>query len=140
VHRQLGRVFDSRVREARGEAARLEAASIDSSRLERLAVDAERAMLDLKKAEFMLHHLNEPAPATVVSVVRSGAFVELDAYPIEGLVRQDEGARVRRPFRLGERLVVEATAASLERRQVDFRLVERAQPERRRQRRTRSAR
>jgi len=131
VHRQLGRVFDSRVREARGEAARLEAASIDSSRLERLAVDAERAMLDLKKAEFMLHHLNEPVPATVVSVVRSGAFVELDAYPIDGLVRQDdEGPRARRPFRLGERLVVEATAASLERRQVDFRLVERARPQR----------
>jgi exoribonuclease R len=84
-------------------------------------------MLDLKKAEFMLHHLNEPAPATVVSVVRSGAFVELDAYPIDGLVRQDDGPRTRRPFRLGERLVVEATAASLERRQVDFALVDRSE-------------
>ncbi|HWP65912.1 MAG TPA: VacB/RNase II family 3'-5' exoribonuclease [Candidatus Limnocylindria bacterium] len=123
VHRQLGRVLDERLREARADSARLAAASIESSRLERLAIDAERAMLDLKKAEFMLHHLHEPAPATVVSVVRSGAFVELDAWPIEGLVRQDEGSR--RPFRLGERLVVEATAASLERRQIDFQLVRR---------------
>jgi ribonuclease R len=125
VHRQLGRVFDGRLGEAREQAARLEEASAESSRLERAAVEAERAMLDLRKAEFMLGHLLEPARGTVVSVVRFGIFVELDAYPVEGLVRSEEGAHDRRRYRIGERVVVEATAVSLGRRQIDFRLLER---------------
>jgi ribonuclease R len=131
LHRQLARLLDGRVEEARAESSRLEAASVESSRLERVALEAERAMLDVKKAEFMLGHLLEPARGTVVSVARFGSFVELDAYPIEGLVRCTEGAHDRRPFRLGERVVVEATVVSLERRQIDFRLLERLDGERR---------
>ncbi len=89
----------------------------------------------------MLGHLLEPEPATVVSVIGAGMFVELDAYPIEGLVRADDipgdryyfieperalkGMRTRQRFRLGDRVVVEATNVSLQRRQIDFALVRR---------------
>jgi ribonuclease R len=141
VHRQIGRLLDGHLAEARAAAAALEAASADSSQAEREAMEAERAMLDLRKAEFMLAHLLEPEPATVVSVISAGLFVELDAYPIEGLVRADaipgdhwtfveseralKGIRTRQRFRLGDRVEVEATNVSLQRRQVDFALLRR---------------
>jgi ribonuclease R len=104
-------------------------------------MEAERAMLDLKKCEFMLGHLLEPELATVVSVTKAGLFVELDAYPIEGLVRADgipgdrwyfieaeralKGMRTRQRYRLGDRMVVEATDVSLRRRRIDFAIVKR---------------
>ncbi len=144
VHRQLSRVFDGQGEQARAAAAAIEAASIQSSQCEREAMEAERAMLDLKKAEFMLNHLLEPEAGTIVSVVSFGFFVELDAYPIEGLIRADDlpddryyfieaehalkGMRTRQRFRLGDRVVVEATNVSLRRREIDFTLVRRLDP------------
>ncbi len=89
----------------------------------------------------MLAHLLEPEPGTVVSVISAGLFIELDAYPVEGLLRADDlhddryvyleaeralkGARTRQRYRLGDRVVVEATNVSLQRRQIDFGLVRR---------------
>lgn len=141
VHRQLGRVFDGAAEAARGEGEALEAASVQSSQCEREAMEAERAMLDLKRAEFMLGHLLEPEPATIVSVLAFGFFVELDAYPIEGLVRAEDltddryylveaeralkGVRTRQRFRLGDRVLVEARDVSLRRREIDFTLLQR---------------
>jgi ribonuclease R len=141
VHRQLGRLFDREAEAARSEADAIEAASVQSSQRERGAMEAERAMLDLKKAEFMLDHLLEPEPGTIVSVTNFGFFVELDAYPIEGLVRLDDlgddrysfieaeralkGLRKGQRFRLGDRVRVEATDINLRRRQINFALLER---------------
>jgi ribonuclease R len=140
VHRQLGRLFDGDAEHARAAAAALETASEQSSRAERDAMEAERAMVDLKKCEFMLDHLLEPEPASVVSITAAGLFVELDAYPIEGLVRIDDlpgdrwvflederalkGLRTRRRYRLGDRVVVEATNVSMRRREIDFGMIE----------------
>lgn len=141
VHRQLGLVFDGHADVARAQAEALEGSSVRSSQAERQAMEAERAMLDLKKAEFMLEHLLEPEPATIVSITPYGFYVELDAYPVEGLVRSEAltddryryieaeqalcGARRRQRYRLGDRLVVEATNVSLERRQIDFTVLRR---------------
>lgn len=141
VHRQLGQVLDGNLDAARTEPEAIEAASVCSSQREREAMAAERAMLDLKKAEFMLGHLLEPEPGTIVSVLAFGFFVELDAYPIEGLVRADaltddryyfieeeralKGIRTRQRYRLGDRVLVEATDVSLRRRQIDFAVLQR---------------
>ena len=141
VHRQIHRLLADEGAAARAASAALEAACVHSSQAEREAMDAERAMLDLRKADFMLGHLLEPEPATVVSVIGAGVFVELDAYPIEGLVRADEipgdhyvyveaeralvGMRTRQRVRLGDRVVVEATNVSLQRRRIDFALLRR---------------
>ena len=141
VHRQLGRVLDGNLEEARAEAERMEELSIQSSQCERQAVEAERAMLDLKKCEFMLDHLLEPEPGTIVSVTNFGCFVELDAYPIEGLLKPESfpddryfyveeqqawvGARRRQHFTIGDRVRVECTNVSLRRREIDFALLER---------------
>jgi ribonuclease R len=141
VHRQLGRLFNGDDATARADADALAAASVHSSQAERAAIEAERAMLDLKKCEFMLDHLLEPEPGAVVSVASHGLFVELDAYPIEGLVRADtipgdrwsfiadervlKGLRTRQRYRLGDRVVVEATNVSLRRRHIDFAIIRR---------------
>ncbi len=141
VHRQLGRYFDGQAELAGADAEAIEAGSVQSSQCEREAMEAERAMLDLKKAEFMLNHLLEPQAGTIVSVVSFGFFVELDTVPIEGLVRADDltddryylieaeralkGMRTRQRFRLGDRVLVEATNVSLRRRQIDFALLKR---------------
>jgi len=141
VHRQLGNVIDGNLEAARTEPDVVEAASVRSSQCERSAMEAERAMLDLRKAEFMCGHLLEPEPGTIVSVLSFGFFVELDAYPIEGLVRADslkddryyfieeehalKGVRTRQRFRLGDRVLVEATDVSLRRREIDFTVLQR---------------
>lgn len=140
VHRQLGLVLADRAEQARSEETAMRAASTRSSECERKAMEAERAMLDLKKAEFMLGHLLEPEPATVVSVVKFGVFVELERYPVEGLVPIDllpgrwsfddvremlVNPRAGDRIRLGDRFVAEATDASIRRRQVTFSLLER---------------
>ena len=141
VHRQLTLLLDGEIEAAQSRADALESASVASSQSEREAMAAERAMLDLKKAEFMLEHLLEPETGTIVTVISAGFFVELDAYPIEGLVRADsladdryyfiedehalKGMRTQQRFRLGDRVVVEAVEVSLRRRQIDFVLVKR---------------
>lgn len=141
VHRQLASLLDGEIEAAQARAEALEQASIAASQAEREAMAAERAMLDLKKVEFMLGHLMEPEAGTVVGILKLGMFVELDAYPIEGLVRTDslqddryeyieeeralKGMRTRRRFRLGDRVLVEAIDASLKRREIDFVLLER---------------
>jgi len=141
VHRQLARVLNREWEAARAAPEALEAASIQSSQREREAMEAERAMLDLKKAEFMLDHLLELEAGTIVSVLPFGFFVELDAHPIEGLVRADamtderysfvarehalRGLRTGKRFRLGDRVLVEATNVSLRRREIDFAVVDR---------------
>jgi ribonuclease R len=144
VHRQMGLVFDGETETARLHKEMLEPASVRSSQAEREAMEAERAMLDLKKAEFMLEHLHESSPGTIVTVASFGFFVELDAYPIEGLVRTEDlppdhyrfiereqalqGVRTRQRFRLGDRILVEATNVSLRRRQIDLALLKRLAP------------
>ena len=141
VHRQLCRLLDGQTEPARVEGDAIEVASVQSSLAERQAMEAERAMLDLKKAEFMLDHLLEPEAGTIVAVTSIGLFVELDAYPIEGLLRADElpddryyfveeersvrGARGSQRFRIGDRLLVEAFNVSVSRRQIDFALLKR---------------
>ncbi|MBY0274973.1 VacB/RNase II family 3'-5' exoribonuclease, partial [Candidatus Binatia bacterium] len=143
VHRQLGLVLDGEGERAAGQGGLMESLSVSSSVREREAVAAERAMLDLKRCEFMLEHLLEPEPAMIVSVAPFGFFVELEAYPIEGLVRAEElpvqvtyddatqvllARRSGERFRLGDRVLVEAMEVSLARRQIAFRYLERLAP------------
>ncbi len=136
VHRQVGRVLDGDVAGAQEDSESIERASVQSSHCERQAMEAEWAMLDLRKCEFMLGHLMEPEHGTIVTVTNFGFFVELDAYPIEGLVRIEtltddrytyveenrtlHGMRTGGRFRLGDRVSVKCTDVSLRRRQIDF--------------------
>ena len=60
-------------------------ASIHSSEMERLADEAERAVDDLKKAEYMAGKIGEIYDGRISGLTESGFFVELDN-TIEGFV------------------------------------------------------
>jgi ribonuclease R len=103
-------------------------------------MEAEREIVDRKKVQFMRDKLGQEFNGYISGVVPFGIFVELEDFFIEGLVHltrlpEDHyeflekrhtlvGRRLNRPFRLGDRVRVRVEAASLERRQVDFGLVQ----------------
>jgi len=115
---------------------RLRAVAEECSLTERRAADAERGLMDWKKALFMEERLGEEFPAIVVSVGRPGLFVELLDLFIEGLVPIDTlsgdrytyresqraivGARTKKKFTLGDRLMVRVDRVEAAERRVLF--------------------
>jgi len=109
-----------------------------SSYKERQAIECEREVDDMKKAEYMMDHIGEEYEGTISGVMSFGMFVELDNL-VEGLVRIDTlgddfytydevtysliGKKNKRGYRLGDKVKVVVTAASKEARTVDFELV-----------------
>ncbi len=140
VHRLAGRIFiDAEPRGGMGEEALAEIGRHTSER-ERVAVDAERDSVDLKKVEFMQRHVGDEFEGTVSGVTSFGLFVLLDRYFVEGLVHisslEDDyyvyleeqyallGENTRRRFQIGDRLTVGVVRVDVEERKIDFELRE----------------
>ncbi len=142
VHRMLERVMAGEKLKAnhREDLYReLHAAGKHTSERERHAMDAEREMVDLKKAQFMMSRLGEEFAGFINSLASFGFFVELDDYFIEGLVKlssltDDEydyyekeyvirGRRRGRKFRLGDNVRVKAVRINAFRSEIDFELI-----------------
>ncbi len=140
VHRLAGRAFidgeqlpSSLREETLPTIARL------SSERERVAVEAERDSVDLKKVEFMERHLGEEFSGTISGVTAFGLFVLLDDYFVEGLVHvsnlEDDyyvyleeqlslvGEHRRRRFQLGDRVKIQVASVNRDDRKIDFLLV-----------------
>lgn len=104
---------------------------------ERMSVDCEREVDDMKKAEYMMDHIGEEYDGVISGVVSFGMFVELDNL-VEGLVRLDDlkddyytydettfsliGKNNKRGYRLGDDVKVIVKGASKEAKTVDFEL------------------
>jgi ribonuclease R len=117
----------------------LQEAGKHTSERERIAMGAEREMVDLKKAQFMMDKLGEEFSGIITSLANFGFFVELDAYFIEGLVRLStltdddyhyyekeyviKGSRHGRKFRLGDAVRVKVVRINAFRSEIDFELV-----------------
>ena len=141
VHRICAHAFlnEENVRKAMNTTNLPEIARVSSTR-ERVAVDAERDSIEMKKVEFMQRHVGDVFDASVSSVTAFGFFVLLDDYFVEGLVHissleddyyqfiEDQyaliGERTRRRFRLGDRVKVRVARVDLEERKIDFVLLE----------------
>ncbi len=111
-----------------------------SSERERLAMEAEREVVDLKKVRFMDDKQGEDFPGFITGVTAFGFFVELEEIFVEGLVHitsiPDDyylflekehcllGRRHRRRFRIGDRVKVKVARVDLQRRKMDFTLAE----------------
>lgn len=109
-----------------------------TSTTERRAIECERAVDDMKKAEYMLDHIGEEYEGVVSSIMNFGMFIELPNL-IEGLVRIDTigddyytydettfsliGRKNKRGYRLGDFVKVKVVAADKEKRTIDFELV-----------------
>jgi len=115
-----------------------------TSERERNAMDAEREIVDLKKAQFMMDKLGEEFTGVVTSLANFGFFVELDAYFVEGLVRLStltdddyhyyekeyviKGRRHGRKFRLGDPIRVKVVRINAFRSEIDFELIQTGEP------------
>ena len=111
----------------------VEAASLQSSTTERNAEQAERAVDDQKKAEFMQDKIGNVYRAVVSGVSDSGVFVELDN-TVEGLIYteklptdryiydQKKFAMIgkRHSYRIGDALIVKLDQVDIVTRHIDF--------------------
>jgi len=142
VHRVLDRVMnDDKLKpNAREDLLRyLQQAGEHTSGRERHAMDAEREMVDLKKAQFMQNRIGEEFTGFINSLANFGFFVELDDYFIEGLVKLSsltdddydyyekeyviKGRRYGKKFRLGDNVRVRVARINAFRSEIDFDLL-----------------
>ena len=142
VHRVLDRVMnDDKLKpNAREDLLRyLQQAGEHTSGRERHAMDAEREMVDLKKAQFMQNRIGEEFTGFINSLANFGFFVELDDYFIEGLVKLSsltdddydyyekeyviKGRRYGKKFRLGDNVRVRVARINAFRSEIDFELL-----------------
>jgi ribonuclease R len=112
----------------------------DTSFTERRAAEAERELLEWKKAKFMQQRLGEEFDGLIVSVTKFGLFVELNELFIEGLVplstiaddsytyhentRQIIGQRNRQTYSIGDRLRVLVDRVDPVQHKIQFALVQ----------------
>lgn len=111
-----------------------------SSDMELLAANAERASIKYKQVEFMADRVGKIYEGSVSGVTEWGLYVELDENKCEGMVpirdlvddyyEFDEknycliGRRYRHIYRLGDKLTVQVARADLNKKQLDFALVD----------------
>lgn len=121
-------------------AERLPLMGEETSSRERKAMEAERDVVDLKKTQFMLDKVGEEYGGFITGVTSFGLFVELEGLFVEGLVHvsslgddyyiYDEkghsltGERLKRVFRMGDELRVSVAKVDIDKRQIDFTLLD----------------
>ena len=109
-----------------------------TSRCERAAIEAERRVDDIKKAEYMTGFIGEEYDGIVSGVAPSALFVELEN-TVEGVVPLSElrddyyayvkelycviGQRTKRRISLGDRVRIRVKSASAEEARVEFTLL-----------------
>jgi ribonuclease R len=120
---------------------RLPSIAKQSSEMERLAMDAERAAVKVMQVEYMKRHIGDEFHAVISGVTHFGIFVELTDLLVQGMIHirdlhddyytYDEkqytlkGRRTHKQYRLGDTLEVKVVRVNPEERQVDFALIER---------------
>ncbi|MCM1348642.1 MAG: ribonuclease R [Firmicutes bacterium] len=111
-----------------------------SSDMEQLAANAERASIKYKQVEFMADHLGQVYDGVITGVTEWGLYVEINENLCEGLVPVrdladdyydfDEknycliGRRHGTRYRLGDNVKVKVARTNLERKQLDFILID----------------
>ncbi|MCB2295355.1 ribonuclease R [Clostridium algoriphilum] len=141
IHRIIKEVINGGLSEARTERLQkeVEVASKQSSDMERVAMEAERDVDDLKKAEYMSERIGEEFNGIISSVTNFGLFVELPN-TIEGLVHMtsldddyyvfDErhltliGERTNKTYKLGEEVKIVVSKVDLTSHEIYFEMVE----------------
>ena len=109
-----------------------------STKKEQDAIDCERDVEKMKKAEYMEDHIGEIYQGTISGVCEFGLFIELDN-TVEGLARIEDlpgdhylyskdlnamlGRKNKNKFVYGDRVKVEVIQASRETAQIDFRII-----------------
>ena len=107
---------------------------------EQVAANAERASIKYKQVEFMSEHIGEEYDAVISGVTEWGIYAEINENKCEGMIPmrtlQDDyyefdeanyciiGRRRHRKFTIGDAVRIRIVRANLDRKQLDFELVE----------------
>lgn len=137
VHRLLARYLDG------GRSAnedKYEDLCKHSSDMESRAANAERSSVKYKQVEFLVDKIGEEFDGVISGVTDWGIYVELEENKCEGMISMNEldddfyhfddkqyciiGEHTNKKFQLGDKVRIEIVRANLERKQLDFRLVE----------------
>ena len=139
IHRIMKEVLENRFSEKRREHYEniLDAVAFNISKTERLAIECERDIDDLKKCQYMLPHLGESFVGRVSGLTSFGIFVELpntiegmvalrdikdDHYVFDEAKYQIIGEHSKKVFTFGQELKVLLVRCSPETRIIDFEL------------------
>ena len=111
-----------------------------SSNMEQIAANAERASIKYKQVEFMGERMGQEFDGTISGVTEWGLYVEINENKCEGMIPMREldddyydfdeksycltGRRYHKKFSLGDPIRIKVVRANLERKQLDFALVE----------------
>jgi ribonuclease R len=141
VHRILRRVLAGKMKESDKERleGKLPETALHTSRRERVAMEAEREMVDLKKMQFMRDKIGEEYDGFITGVAPFGLFVELVDLFVEGMIPVATlpsdyyehlekshaliGTRSRVMYRIADKIRVQVASVNEARKQVEFALV-----------------
>ncbi len=137
VHRFLKKVLSGEEMKLPEEVLASKAAHLSSR--ERVAMEAEREILDRYRVRFMKDKIGEELEGVISGVTAFGFFVELKDIFVEGLVRvtslHDDyyhyhekkyclvGERTHKTFRIGDEVRVRVDRVDVERRHIDFGMI-----------------
>jgi ribonuclease R len=137
VHRLLTRYLDNGTSVNQEE---YEDKCQQSSDMERKAVEAERASVKLKQAEYLLDKIGQEFDGLISGVSKWGIFVELVESKCEGMVRlrdlyddfyyldeenyQVIGQRNNRQYKLGDKVRVKVKKIDLSKKEMDFEMID----------------
>ncbi len=137
VHRLLTRYLDGQPASDKEKFAKM---CEHSSKMERLATDAERASIKYKQVEFMSDKIGKVFEGVISGVTEWGLYVEIIENQCEGMIAirelQDDyfeydeenysikGRQSGKVYMLGDKINVEVVKADLRKRQLDYRLAD----------------
>jgi ribonuclease R len=137
VHRLLKRVLSKQEVKISEEVLAHQADHL--SERERVAMEAEREILNRYRVRFMKNKIGEEFEGIISGVTAFGFFVELKDIFVEGLVRMTSlpddyyqyhekkfclvGERTHKTFRIGDEVKVRVDRVDVERRHIDFGLI-----------------
>ncbi len=142
VHRALQRLVGSGGKGERGKPgySSAEEAGIFLSGRERVAVDAERQVVERLQVRYMAEHLDEEFAAIVSGIASFGVFVELlesfisgviplaelpgDFYEVDEKNHRILGKTSGRIIQIGDQIRVKVSEVNIRRRRIDFTLIE----------------
>jgi ribonuclease R len=136
VHRLLQHYLDGKPSVNKDE---YEEYCVHSSEMERKAMEAERASIKYKQAEYLMERIGQEFDGLISGVSKWGIFVELTESKCEGMIPlrnmnddfyylDDEnyriiGQRSGKIYRLGDAIRIRVKKIDLQKKQMDFELV-----------------
>ncbi len=140
VHRLLKMYADDEMKNPKELLKDLKDMCRQTSKMERLAVEAERESIKLKQCEYINKHIGDQFFGIISGVTAYGIYVEIEETFIEGFVQMTRmsddfyiyeeasysmtGRNTGRRISLGDRVEIKVEGVNLEKREIDFVLME----------------